>query len=335
MAYEQLKAMAAEYPPSEPDALLELAARYRRRSEQEVLELAAIAADVSIADIWNLGLEPIPDSHLAETLARLGYSKESFSSLGDLTESQLRGHVSRVKGTYFEVLVRERLNAGESVGGVRLLPGQVAELAERTNQAGWDLRIHDQAGNVVEYMQLKAAESVSYAKEALEKHPNIPVITTKELENQAADMDTVLVSGVSSADLEAEVEKQLSEFSEDAVTDILHQGTEAGFDAIPFASLVLIGFTETGQVLVGRSTVEESLRRGGARLLSSTAYTAIGLALTAAGAGAISVPTAVALRVAGGRTRRRRAMGDHLEEKTWEILHELRATLQPTGAIDP
>ena len=98
MAYEQLKALAAEYPPREPCALLELAARYRRQDEQEILELAALAADVSIDGIWDLGLEPDPDPPLVETLDRLGYSEEYFSSLGGLTESRLSGYVSQVKG---------------------------------------------------------------------------------------------------------------------------------------------------------------------------------------------------------------------------------------------
>ena len=209
------------------------------------------------------------------------------------------------------------------------MPGEVAELAEKTDQEGWDLRILDQARNVIEELQTKATESLSYVKEALEKYPGIRVITTQELEDEAAGMGESGSADITDANLEAVVEGQLSEWGEGSITDMLHQGAEAGFDAVPFASAALIGATETGRVLMGRSTVKESLKRGGARLIRSAAYTAIGLAPAAVGAGIISIPTAMAFRVVEGRARHRAAMGDHVEEKTREVLHELHVA--PSG----
>ena len=80
---------------------------------------------------------------------------------------------------------------------------------------------------------------------------------------------------------------------------------------------------------MGRSTVEESLKRGGARLGRSSVYTVIGAGLTAVDAGIISIPTIIALRVAEGRVRHREAMGNHLDEKTQEVLRQLQIAQEP------
>ena len=58
MAYEALKTLAESYPPQERETLLALVQDYRSRDEREILELAAIAADVSLDSVLNLGLEP-------------------------------------------------------------------------------------------------------------------------------------------------------------------------------------------------------------------------------------------------------------------------------------
>ena len=108
------------------------------------------------------------------------------------------------------------------------------------------------------------------------------------------------------------------------VTDILHQSAEFAFDAIPAVSAVVIGLSEGRQVLLGRSTVEESLRRGTVRLGRSSVYSVIGAGLMAADAGVISIPTVTVLRIAEGRVRHRMAMERHLEEKTAEIEREMR-----------
>ena len=322
MAYAALQSLAAFYPPAPAAALPPLAGEYRRRYDREILDLAAVAADVAVDDILNLGLEPEINPQILAAF-RLQYPNMNLDSLTGATEEQIQGWTNGVKGKYFEVLVAEKLNAGESVGGIRLEPGQTAQLGESANQPGWDLAIFDREGAVAEQIQLKATESMSYVKEALEKYPDIRVIVPQELEGQAVAMDEVISTDITDAGLENLVGGQLAELSEGSLADILEQSAEAGFDALPGLSAAIIGATEAGYVLLGRSTVEESLKRGGARLGRSTAYTVLGAALTAVDAGIISVPTVTALRVAEGRIRHRAAMGKHLAEKTQEILREL------------
>ena len=135
MAYEELKVLAESYPSQERDALIALGGEYQRRYELELLELAATAADVKLDDIVNAGLDPEADPQLADALDRLGYTDDALASLRGDTPEQLTVHISRIKGTYFEVLVKDRLNDGESVGGFKLALGKKsASLKKKINQ---------------------------------------------------------------------------------------------------------------------------------------------------------------------------------------------------------
>ncbi len=324
MAYDELRALAHEYPSQPSDALRELAGQYNRKSEREILGIAATAADISLNEVVNIGLEPDPDPQVMAAINRLQEAGTIPADLRMIADGSIQ--FNAIKGVYFEVLVRDELNLGRPVGDIALLPGQTAKLAESITQEGWDLQIVNEDGTVAEAIQLKASESFSYIKEALDKHPDIRVIAPQELEERAESIDQLTTSNITDESIEDAVGTQLSELSEDAVSDILHQSAEVAFDAIPGISAAIIGVTEAGQVLMGRSTVEESLKRGGTRLARSSIYTVIGAGLSAADAGIISVPTVMVLRVAEGRVRHRAAMGEHLDEMTQEILRELQTS---------
>ena len=72
MAYEELKTLAESYPPQERDALFDLAQEYRSGDERDVLEVAAIAADVSLDDVVDLGREP--EANPADSWRLSGFS---------------------------------------------------------------------------------------------------------------------------------------------------------------------------------------------------------------------------------------------------------------------
>ncbi len=317
MGYDELVKLSEFYPTQDRDAIPNLASQYRLRQEREVLELAAIAAETGLADVTGLGLEPDANPQLLRAIGM--YTDKNLDAL---TESDLNG----IKGKYFEVLLEEKLNAGESVGGIQLLPGEVARLAESPSQPGWDLEIVNENGETVDEIQAKATDSLSYVKSALDKYPDIQVITTQELSDKVADYDDITSSDIYNSDITEEATEHIEELSEDLVTDILHQSAEFAFDALPVLSGVVIGLSEGRQVLMGRSTVEESLRRGSVRLGRSSVYSVIGAGLMAVDAGVISLPTVTALRIAEGRVRHRKAMESHLEEKTAEIVREVRIT---------
>ena len=94
MEFNDIGVLASSYAPSERESLMEIGENYRRRHEREVLELAAIAADVGIDDLTNLGLEPDEHPLLREAFERqfpnmsleslVGSSREYPKDLGIL-----------------------------------------------------------------------------------------------------------------------------------------------------------------------------------------------------------------------------------------------------------
>ena len=312
MGYDELRVLAESYPHKERESLLELAQGYRIRDEREILELAAIATDVSLDSVLNLRLEPEANPKFLEAF-QLQYPNVDIESLSGASEERLTGLANGVKGKYFEVLVLDRLNAGERVGELELQPGQVAHLAESSTQPGWDLRIENEDGSVDELLQLKATESMSYVKRALESHPDIRVVAPSEVDDAA---DNILGADISNEQLNQLADAQMGELGESTVEDLLDRGTEAAFDSIPFVSMVTTGVIEGGRYLTGRSTLRESLLRGAKRIGRATVYDAIGTALASTG---VAVPLVMGLRVAEGRVTALVALGDHLESKTREL----------------
>ena len=321
-AYQDLKVLAKSYRPAERQELSKLAARYSRRHEREVLELASIASDVSIDDITTLNLEPESNPLLREAFG-LQYPNVRLDSLRGATEERLEGLANGVKGKYFEVIVCKKLNAGESVGDIQLESGQVAKLADSPNQPGWDLRIEDANGEVVQDLQLKATDSISYVKTALEKYPGIPVVVPNELDAEASIRDNVLASSISNEGLEDTTNQQLGELSEGPLMDLAGKSAEFGLDAIPIASAAVIAATETGMVILGKSSMKDAIQRGKGRVIRAGVYSTVGTVIMATPAGPIAIPTTMALRATEGRFRNLSAAGEHVEEKTKEILMDL------------
>ena len=318
MGHEEIQALAESYSPQERQSLLGLAAEYRRRDEREVLELGALAADVSADDVLNLGLEPESNPQLVEAFG-MQYPNVRIESLRGASEQRLTGLAQGVKGKYFEVLARDRLNDGESVGELSLEPGQVARLAESPTQQGWDVEIVNQDGTLDEALQLKATESMSYVKTALDENPDIRVVVPSELEDEAADSAQLISTDISNASLKNEVGDQLGELSESGLENALDEAGELAFDSIPGISLLIIGATEGRKVLTGRATVEEAVRSGRGRVGKALAFSIIAAAINATPAAPISVPTTVALKIAEGRMSRRVELGEFLEARTAEL----------------
>ena len=312
MGYEELRVLSESYPAQERGAFFELAQKYRSRNEREVLEVAAIAADVSLDRVVNLGLEPEANPLFREAFERQ-YPNVDIETLVGASDERLRGLANGVKGKYFEMLVRDRLNAGERVGELQLQPGQIARLAESPTQPGWDLRIENQDGSLDELLQSKATESMSYVKKALVEYPDIRVVVPSEVDDRA---DDILGTDISNKQLDNITQAQIGEMGESAIEDLSDKAAEAAFDSIPFASMVATGVIEGSSVLTGRSTLRESFRRGARRMGRAGVYSAIGAALAPTGVG---VPVVMGIRTAEGRITKRIALADHLESRTREM----------------
>ena len=236
--------------------------------------------------------------------------------MADRSAEQIEGYVNNTKGKYFEVLVAERLNAGETVGELQLGPGQEASLAKSLNQPGWDLKIVDQNGETVEQIQLKATEDLSYVKNALDKYHGIKVAVPEELDSESADL---IPTDISHAMLEETTEEQLGELSEDAISNAVDIAAELALDLIPVTSALIIGVTEGRRYLMGKAALRDSMRDGGKRLGRASAYSAIGSALSSTGLGLAAIPIVMGMRVAEGRVTARINLGDNLQSRTAEL----------------
>ena len=317
MSYEEIERIAASYSPQPREALLEFALERRKQQENEVLALAALAAELSMDSIINLGWEPDADPLLLKAVERSGVKIEPsfFEGFSDLPDSVSRGKLNAIKGLYFEVLVEDRLNAGETVGELKLLPGQVASLAASQNQAGWDLKIADENEDIVERIQLKATATMGHIKEALERYPDFRVAVPAEIDGMA---DEILQTDITNESLEKLTKSQVEELGESGLEDLLEQSAEFAFDMVPVLPAILITVTEGRAVLSGSATLQMSLQRGAKRLGRATAYNALGLGLSAV-IGPASIPTVLAVRIAEKRFGHQMAMGDFLRARTEDV----------------
>ena len=320
MQLDYISELASAYPPSNRKALIEVVEHYGRRREREVLELAAIAVDVGIDDLTTLGLEP-DENRLLRVAFERQFPNMSLESLAGSSPEYLNDLANGVKGKYFELLVRDRLNEGDTLGGIALREGERAVLGEAANQRGWDVQIVDRVGEQVEVLQVKASESIGYIKEHLEKYPDIKVVVPEELSSFASDTPAVLsAEGFSDRQMDKAAESQLQEWGESGLVDAIHHGAEYAIDAVPVVSIGVTMIVEGQRVLTGRSTVNEALKRGGRRVAGASVWTAAGAALTHAGVGEpVSAAAMVGARMYAGRVRKYRSLADTLDGSTEEL----------------
>jgi hypothetical protein len=121
-----------------------------------------------------------------------------------------------LKGKLFELCYTEYLNEGH------LPEGFHAELASSANQAGWDIAILNEQGQIDEVLQLKATESASYISHALARYPYVDVVTTEEVYSHATmgDMaDHLINSGISNDELSDFLQEQILNAQDDVSSD--------------------------------------------------------------------------------------------------------------------
>jgi hypothetical protein len=84
--------------------------------------------------------------------------------LGSLTPESAEGYLNGWSGKYTEILARDTLNSGGSIGGVSLSASETAVLATDPTQAQWDMMI-EPTGRL---LQIKSTDSVAYVKETMD-----------------------------------------------------------------------------------------------------------------------------------------------------------------------
>ena len=337
MAYSELQDLGHRYPPQDKDALMQLSGDYQRRYLHEILELAAIAAE-GFQNFWNLGLEPEADPQVWEAF-QLQYPNETIDSLRESIansadpEGTINGWERGIRGKYFEILVRDELKADESVGDIKLGPGEDAVLAESPTEKGWDINIVDEDGNSIRKVSLKAVQDFDDVEDALEEYPQYPVMATADHESEAIANEMVSTTGHNREDLIEIVRGQIDEATEGVAEDLAEQALEVAFDSIPFASLHIIAGTEIWNMRKNGGSFKEALWRSRRRLGRAGVYSAIEAAVNSTPAAPVSIPITMALRLTQTRIGQRVAQDNYMEEKTQEILREIQQGRLSTPSV--
>ena len=295
------------------DAIGELYQHYIKKKEQALLDAAAAATAVSALFLTD----QIDMSQVTPQMAEAfesAYRNVDLSSLADRSPAEIAGFLPAWKGKYFEVLVKDKLNAGEWVGDIHLETGQKAILADSATQPGWDLQIINGDGSIAQELQLKATKSLSYVKEALERYPDIDVLTTDEVGDAA---ENIFSSGFSNEALEKTIRAPMVDLLDGPVEELL----ETVLPGLPFA---LIAVGEGRQVLMGRKTFDIAMKEGLSRAVKSGVAIGAGALVAFLDGGLLSIPASFFTRLGIDRYQ---AMGRSIQlvDKRIESLHSLES----------
>lgn len=268
-------------------------ARFLKANRESLLDITAAVAAMHIPEGASpQDVDPLLVRAIQDTNPTL-----TEDSLFSLNGDALQGAVNTAKGKYFEYLVVEKLNQGMQVGPLVLEEGQRAVLADSMTQPGWDLRIVDGRGAVVEYLQLKATDSVGYIKSTLDRYPDIEILATGEV----GDSGLVLDSGISDQALREQVGEAV-----DALNVSL---TESFLDYFnPLLPLAAMATYEGYRLSIGQQSMDTfklALARRGQRMVSTQL---IGAAVYALGGGYLAIPAAITGGLVFDRTVNQSAM---------------------------
>jgi hypothetical protein len=283
-------------------SIKELYSHYLKEREQTILDAAASGiALMSILSTDKIDFDLITPQ--MQEAFHLAYPNVELVSIAGRTPEEIVGFINGWKGKLFEVDVRDHLRAGEWVGDLHLAHGQTVELAKSVTQPGWDLAIHNADGTLADQLQLKATESLSYVKHALERYPDTHILTTMEV----GDIHNHLHGMVSIADISND---HLTDMVSEPLSDVL--GDSLLDTLLPGLPLVLIGLTEGYGVVTGKRTSGRATERVVSRAGKSFLAGCIGWALSAFVGDFTGALGGVAARI---------FMGGENDESTYKIAH--------------
>ncbi|WP_149789838.1 hypothetical protein [Lutimaribacter pacificus] len=186
---------------------------------------------------WTLEEELVLQALRRSTRALETASAQELSDyLGALSQDQLRGVASNVKGIYHELLFVQSENGDwDQVS---------AKVKEFTNHPGGDVEFVVD-GNAIGEVQLKAVASEAQVLEHLARYPDIDVRVTEEV---AARMPGIESSGFSNNELTRDVYDRLAELQGDGLVDEIGEGLAT---SSLVSSAIIAGKAVRGQHLSG------------------------------------------------------------------------------------
>jgi len=181
----------------------------RENNRTELLDLLVVGGVSLLALVRNPSLVTTDiEEAFRHAYPDLSASGETFSDVVNRLDTDgLTGFSSAIKGKLFEQQFVDHLNSGN------LPDGYSAVMATSPNQPGFDIKIIDESGAVSDLLQAKATDSVSYVKDALERYPEIDVVTTAEVYRELVSIgvsDRIVDSGITNVELESKVESAIN-----------------------------------------------------------------------------------------------------------------------------
>ena len=153
------------------------------------------------------------------------------------------------------------------------------------------VQIIDPHGHVASVLQMKATESLAYAKSALEHFPNIDVVTTHEAVSHGGDAISGLFdSGMSDHDLHHALSGPLESLGDHGWLGLLH-------DVAPFIPFVLIATTEGRYVMMGKKSFETAFKHAFERAVKTGAAMSVGALVMWLDGGLLSIPASLLTRL--------------------------------------
>ena len=222
-----------------------------RKSELALFD--CIASGVSVNSIFNSdGISYSSITPQMEEAFNMQFPNLKLTDLENYDSTQMQGIVNGWKGKLFEVNLRDKLNNGENIGGIQLEIDQTAYLAESPTNPGFDLTIENDAGFIVEELQIKATNSVSYIKETIEKYPDYDIITTDEIANNFSPEYITNIDGVDLINSGVSNEELTQTIEEVVVTD-------NSIGLLEFSPLLVAIIINGRKYLIGKYSLEKAV----------------------------------------------------------------------------
>jgi hypothetical protein len=261
------------------ETLSQLADRYSERAKSfGYISLTGVATASGLTGLLltlrdargTIDPSKLPEA-VQEAFALQFPDKFAAGELSNLSETSIEPLISGWVGKYTEILARDKLNAGEAIGGYRLADGDVARLATSPTQEGWDI-IAEPSGQL---FQVKATSDLGYIRSAAETidDDGIAFITTNlDDGTDLSDLNLLLLEMDHSKD-------ELVALLQDSVDEATDGANDFGFLEDILGPLALVVGAGTGAVLVKKAydeyRIDGSLakirRRYGSRLAGKVA----------------------------------------------------------------
>ena len=266
----------------------------RKRVAQELGVDGAVVTGVSVFDVLYNTMKLDPQA--LRGMDHLHHAKD-FQNLGDLIDFMKSEIIRSEPGSeaWRSMIHRYKGHTGEEVmADYYSERGHNVEIPESATNVGWDLKIDGKPYNV------KVTDNPSYIRENLDEHPDIDVITNREMADAFRDNPRVIIN----PDLSSQEAFHSTNATFEGI-NALGDGLDL-VDSIPFITTLLISGRKNyhkfrkgdlDKKTAAEHTALDTVAVGGGGWIGKTVGFSIGVALApvTGGASAVIIPVATSM----------------------------------------